>query len=207
MSRTTLLAAEAEQLAARAQVAYRWLTRVQQWSDTSRLGSRIKIRVFDRSGPGPLGGASVNGLVMNLSYLRDDVPLSSGTLAHELCHIQDARQGTPNSLPGFITEGRGLTNGFTYRKSLGYPPQPYDRGLAATVVQLTNEQIKAVVTRLEIGGIQTALIGTLHSDASTTSTWKLSMNCRKVTVKKPSASRCTSCPPLRCSTPALSYGL
>jgi len=162
LASTTLLAPEAQQIAARAQAAYRWLSGVQQWSDTSRLASHIKIRVIDRSGPGPLGAAGVNSLVMSPSYLRDDVPLSSGTLAHELCHIQDARQGKPNSLPGFITEGRGLTNGFMYRKSLGYPPQRYDRGLAATIVHLTPEQIKVVVTRLESGDVPGAANGALE---------------------------------------------
>jgi hypothetical protein len=141
-----------EKIAARVAAAYSWLKQTQRWPDPARVDRPLRVHL--RETPGLLGIAGGGSFSINISYLKSNVALSSGTLAHELCHIQDNRELGKGRLPGFLTEGRGLTNGFMYRKSLGYPPQPYDRSLARGLLTYNRQQVVTVVTRLEPGDLK-----------------------------------------------------
>lgn len=142
-------AAERRAIAAKVQAAYAWVARTQAWPDAGPLARPIEVRLTAR--PNVLGTATDNVITIGLDYLREDPALAQGTLAHELCHIQDRRQAHPARVPGFIAEGRGLTNGFLYRKHLGSPPQPYDRALARAIAGFTPREVAAVMDNLQPG--------------------------------------------------------
>ncbi|MCI3134313.1 hypothetical protein [Phenylobacterium aquaticum] len=151
VGRAELGTGEAEAIAGRVQAAYDWVARTQAWPDAAPLSAPLQVTVAET--PGVLGVAMKDRFKVGLAYLRSDPVLSAGTLAHELTHIQDRREVRPSGVPGFIAEGRGLTDGFMYRRSLGYPPQPYDRSLARAIAGYTAADAAAVLDDLSPGDL------------------------------------------------------
>lgn len=149
---TPVSAAEQRAIVAKVRAAYAWVARTQAWPDARPLSAPLEVRLTAR--PDVLGTATDDVITIGLDYIRSDPALSQGTLAHELCHIQDRRQARPARVPGFIAEGRGLTNGFAYRRSLGLPPQPYDRGLARAITGFTPAEVAAVMADLAPGSLR-----------------------------------------------------
>ncbi|WP_304186509.1 hypothetical protein [Phenylobacterium aquaticum] len=142
LSQADLGPEEAQAISGRVAAAYDWVARIQAWPDPAPLAAPLRVVVADT--PGLLGVAIDNSFKVGLDYLRSDPDLSQGTLAHELTHIQDRREARPAGVPGFIAEGRGLTDGFMYRRSLGQPPQPYDRALARAILGYTAQDAAEV---------------------------------------------------------------
>jgi hypothetical protein len=116
--------------------AYAFVESAASWSRRDRLRARpLQFRLLDGSMRG-LGYAEGRDLmVMRDEYM--DRPLSEGTLAHELTHIQDARQLAGRRLPSFIAEGRALAIGHAYRIALGQEKGDYDRRMAASAASFT----------------------------------------------------------------------
>lgn len=133
--------------------AWAWLLATQQWPDTRRLDVPLNVKVIDR--PGFLGAAGPGYFKFALGsrVLLEQPQLVRGTIAHELCHVQDRLQVGDGTQPGFISEGRGLTNGFAYRKSLGFAPQPYDRAMARSISGYSPADVREVVSRLARGNL------------------------------------------------------
>ena len=77
-----------------------WLSCGPNRCSSAFLGSALKVLGYAQG---------ANLMVMKDEYM--DNPLSEGTLAHELTHIQDARQSKGNRLPSYMLEGRALTIG------------------------------------------------------------------------------------------------
>jgi hypothetical protein len=140
---------DARNISDKVEAAYTWLTRTQQWRDERPLNKPILVHVVSNINRYPAGAYS--DVEIGLDYLKSNPNLAEGTIANELCHIQDQRELVGSTQPDFITEGRGLTNGFMYRKSLGIPPQSYDRDLAGAVIHYTPAQVAEVVNRLASG--------------------------------------------------------
>ena len=102
---------------------YAFITKQADWKNPGIVWAKpLRFRL--------LGGAlNVLGYAQgpNLMVMRDDYldkPLSEGTLAHELTHIQDLRQLQGKKLPSYLLEGRALTIGNAYRMSVGRPRLP-----------------------------------------------------------------------------------
>ncbi len=100
-----------------------------------------------------------NLMVMKDSYMEN--PLSEGTLAHELTHIQDFRQLRGKRMPSFMFEGRALTIGQAYRVHLGQAPGDYDRQMARSAVGFTAEQAMALLDNYNAHGWDNQAIGTV----------------------------------------------
>lgn len=124
-------------IAGRVLRAYAFSAGQSSWRDPNPLWAKpLRFRLLEGSLK-VLGYAEgPNLMVMRDSYLDD--PLSEGTLAHELTHIQDLRQLRGGKLPGFLLEGRALTIGRAYRASLGQPENHYDRRMAGSAVRFTS---------------------------------------------------------------------
>ncbi len=129
-------AARCKAIAARVLKAFDFVATRSGWQDPAPLrakplrfrllGGKLKVLGYAK---GP------DLMVMKDAYLDD--PLSEGTLAHELTHVQDFRQLKGARLPSFLLEGRALTNGHAYRMSLGQGPNVYDRQMAGSALRFT----------------------------------------------------------------------
>lgn len=100
----------------------------------------------------------------DLMVMRDDYldnPLSEGTLAHELTHIQDLRQLRGSKLPSFLLEGRALTIGHDYRMSLGQPENEYDRRMAGSALRFTSKNAEELLKEYRGKGWDNQAIGTV----------------------------------------------
>lgn len=126
-------------IAERVRKAYEFDMKQEEWSNKELLyKTPLQIRVVEGLKSKILGYAKgPNLFVVRDEYL--DNPLSEGTLAHELTHIQDARQLRGKKLPSFFAEGRALTNGHNYRMSLGQPQNEYDHNMAKSAMRFTSE--------------------------------------------------------------------
>jgi hypothetical protein len=100
-----------------------------------------------------------NLMVMKDAYM--DNPLSEGTLAHELTHIQDLRQLRGKRLPSFMLEGRALTIGQAYRLHIGQQPGDYDRQMARSAANFTSEQAVQLLDNYNAHGWDNQAIGTV----------------------------------------------
>ena len=114
------------------------------------LGGNLKVLGYAQ---GP------NLMVMKDDYL--DKPLSEGTLAHELTHIQDLRQLKGKRLPSFMLEGRALTIGKTYRMFLGQGPNSYDQQMAGSAMRFTSAQAEQLLNEYRGKGWNNQAIGTV----------------------------------------------
>lgn len=152
--------ARCKAIAARALKAYAFISGKAAWANPGilrakplefrLLGGELKILGYAK---GP------NLMVMKDSYL--DEPLSEGTLAHELTHIQDLRQLQGRRLPSFLLEGRALTIGNAYRMSIGQPPNGYDRQMAGSAVRFTAAQAEELLNEYRGQGWNNQAIGTV----------------------------------------------
>lgn len=129
-----------------------WLIESQQWSDTAPL-ERQPVQVRLLADPNALSGGTGRGFSMAIDRLHSKPELTLGTFAHELTHVQDRREAGHGTIPGFITEGRALLNGFAYRKAHGQSFLDYDRGLAHSIASYTPQQMKEVVYRMKRGDV------------------------------------------------------
>ena len=98
-------------------------------------------------------------MVMKDDYL--DKPLSEGTLAHELTHIQDLRQLKGKRLPSFMLEGRALTIGKAYRTFLGQEPNGYNQQMAGSAMRFTSGQAEQLLNEYRGQGWNNQAIGTV----------------------------------------------
>ena len=114
------------------------------------LGGNLKVLGYAQ---GP------NLMVMKDDYL--DKPLSEGTLAHELTHIQDLRQLKGKRLPSFMLEGRALTIGKAYRTFLGQEPNSYDQQMAGSAVRFSAAQAEELLNEYRGQGWNNQAIGTV----------------------------------------------
>ena len=114
------------------------------------LGGNLKVLGYAQ---GP------NLMVMKDDYL--DKPLSAGTLAHELTHIQDLRQLKGNRLPSFMLEGRALTIGKAYRTFLGQEPNSYDQQMAGSAMRFSAAQAEQLLNEYRGKGWNNQAIGTV----------------------------------------------
>lgn len=146
-------------IAARVVNAYAFAARQANWRDEHRLRTKpLQIRLLGGS-MRTLGYAEgANLMVVRDEYL--DNPLSEGTLAHELTHIQDARQLRGRRLPSFIAEGRALTIGHAYRMALGQERNNYDGRMAASAATFTANDAGKLLRDYEGGGWDNQAIGT-----------------------------------------------
>jgi len=100
----------------------------------------------------------------NLMVVRDeylDDPLSEGTLAHELTHIQDARQLLGRTrLPSFLAEGRALVIGHAYRMALGQRENSYDARMAASAATFSAEDAGRLLRDYRGAGWDNKAVGT-----------------------------------------------
>lgn len=114
------------------------------------LGGNLKVLGYAQ---GP------NLMVMKDDYL--DKPLSEGTLAHELTHIQDLRQLKGKRLPSFMLEGRALTIGKAYRVFLGQEPNSYDQQMAGSAMKFSSAQAEPLLNEYRGQGWNNQAIGTV----------------------------------------------
>lgn len=151
--------ARCETVAARVLKVYAFLEQREGWQNKAPLRAKpLQFRLVQNLKV--LGYAKgPNLMVMKDVYLDD--PLSEGTLAHELTHIQDFRQLKGVPLPSFLLEGRALTNGQAYRMSLGQEPNRYDRQMAASAVRFTAAQADVLLDDDKGRGWDNQAIGTV----------------------------------------------
>lgn len=133
-------------IAERVRKAYAYDSQQECWKDQGPLfKNTLRIRVVDSIKSKILGYAQGQNLfVVRDSYLDDE--LSEGTLAHELTHIQDARQLKGGKMPSFISEGRALTNGHNYRISLGQKNSDYDFQMAKSAMNFSSADAEEVLS-------------------------------------------------------------
>ncbi len=151
--------ARCQAVAARIAKVYAFLEQREGWKNPALLRAKpLQFRLVQ--GLKVLGYAQgPNLMVMKDAYLDD--PLSEGTLAHELTHIQDFRQLQGAKLPSFLLEGRALTNGQAYRASLGQGPNRYDSQMAGSAVRFTAAQANVLLDDERGKGWDNQAIGTV----------------------------------------------
>lgn len=147
-------------IAERVRKAYMFDSQQEGWRNQDLLyKTALKIRVVESIKSGVLGYAQgPNLFVVQDDYLDD--PLSEGTLAHELTHIQDARQLKGGKLPSFILEGRALTNGHKYRMSIGQEQNQYDRAMANSAMRFSSKDAEEILSQFQDKGWDMQAIGT-----------------------------------------------
>ena len=141
--------------------AFAFVTERAAWKDRSLLTARpLKFTVLGDATLKVLGYAQGPDLmVMKDAYM--DNPLSEGTLAHELTHIQDFRQLRGKRMPSFMFEGRALTIGQAYRIHVGQAPGDYDRQMARSAAGFTAEQAMELLENYRGHGWNNQAIGTV----------------------------------------------
>ncbi|MBX9771777.1 MAG: hypothetical protein K2X29_10420 [Candidatus Obscuribacterales bacterium] len=123
----------------RVRKAYSFVAKEEGWSNPELLYKNpLKVRLVQGFKSNILGFARGPNLFVVRDEYMDD-PLSEGTLAHELTHIQDARQLKGSKEPSFFAEGRALTNGHNYRIALGQDQNQYDMNMAKSAMRFTSE--------------------------------------------------------------------
>lgn len=154
-------AARCKAIAGRVLKTYAFVTERAAWKDKSILTARpLQFALVGDGAIKVLGYAKgPNHMVMKDSYM--DQPLSEGTLAHELTHIQDLRQLKGHRLPSFMLEGRALTIGQAYRVHVGQAPGDYDRQMARSAVGFTAEKAAELLDNYSAHGWDNQAIGTV----------------------------------------------
>lgn len=147
--------------AARLLEAYAFVAERYAWKDKATLTAKpLQFALVPPSEIKVLGYASgPNLMVMGDKYMDD--PLSEGTLAHEVAHIQDLRQLKGKKLPSFMLEGRALTVGQAYRLQVGQKVGDYDRNMARSAVGFTAEQAMELLENYRGHGWNNQAIGTV----------------------------------------------
>jgi hypothetical protein len=146
---------------ARVMRSFNFVTERAGWKDRGLLTAQpLKFAVLGDPALKVLGYAQgPNLMVMKDAYM--DNPLSEGTLAHELAHIQDFRQLRGKRMPSFMFEGRALTLGQAYRVHIGQPLGDYDRQMARSAVGFTPEGALALLENYQGRGWDNQAIGTV----------------------------------------------
>lgn len=146
---------------ARMMKAFAFVTERAAWKDQGLLTARpLKFVVLGDPTLKVLGYAQgPNLMVMKDAYM--DNPLSEGTLAHELTHIQDIRQLRGKRMPSFMFEGRALTIGQAYRLHVGQKPGDYDRQMARSAATFTAGQAMELLENYRGHGWNNQAIGTV----------------------------------------------
>jgi hypothetical protein len=141
--------------------SYAFVTERAGWKDRSLLTAQpLKFSVLGDPALKVLGYAQgQNLMVMKDAYM--DNPLSEGTLAHELAHIQDFRQLKGKRMPSFMFEGRALTIGQAYRVSIGQALGDYDRQMAQSAVGFTSDGALALLENYQGRGWDNQAVGTV----------------------------------------------
>jgi len=141
--------------------AFAFVTEAAAWKDRALLTAQpLKFSVLGDPALKVLGYAQgPNLMVMKDAYM--DNPLSEGTLAHELAHIQDFRQLRGQRMPSFMFEGRALTIGQAYRVHIGQPLGDYDRQMARSAATFTPEQAIALLENYRGRGWDNQAVGTV----------------------------------------------
>ena len=150
-----------EWIAERVERAFVFASEQESWQDEALLwAAPLEVRVVESIASGALGYAQGQNLfVVAYEYLDD--PLSEGTLAHELSHIQDARQLRGATLPSFLLEGRALTNGHGYRMWLGQEQTSYDERMAESAAGFTAADAESILDKVRDAGWNMQAMGTL----------------------------------------------
>lgn len=148
-------------IVARVMKAFAFVAERSAWKDRGPLTARpLQFALVGNEATNLLGYAQgPNMMVMKDSYL--DQPLSEGTLAHELGHIQDFRQLRGKRLPSFLLEGRALVIGQAYRLHIGQSPGDYDRKMAHSAVTFTAERAMELLDNYGGHGWDNQAIGTV----------------------------------------------
>lgn len=147
--------------AARVMKAFVFVTERAGWKNRDLLTARpLRFSVLGDSALGILGYAQGPDLMVMKDAYMDD-PLSEGTLAHELTHIQDLRQLRGRRLPSFMLEGRALTIGQAYRLHVGQKPGDYDRQMARSAATFTADQAMELLENYRGHGWNNQAIGTV----------------------------------------------
>jgi len=146
---------------ARVMKTFAFVTERAAWKDKAVLTAQpLRFAVLGDPALKVLGYAQgPNLMVMKDAYM--DNPLSEGTLAHELTHIQDLRQLRGKRLPSFMLEGRALTIGQAYRMHIGQKPGDYDRQMARSAATFSAEQAMALLENYRGHGWNNQAIGTV----------------------------------------------
>ena len=147
-------------IAERVRRAYQYDFQKEGWSQPGLLWTQpLALRVVHDSESRVLGYAIGGDLfVVRDSYLDDC--LSEGTLAHELTHIQDARQLGIGKLPSWLLEGRALVNGHNYRISKGQKEDSFDRMVARSAINCSVADAQEVLDHFQDGSLKMQNIGT-----------------------------------------------
>ncbi len=163
--------ARCKAIAGRVLKAFAFVADRAAWRDRGILTARpLQFALVGDSANNVLGYAKgPNLMVMKDSYM--DQPLSEGTLAHELAHIQDFRQLRGRRMPSFMFEGRALTIGQAYRVHVGQSPGDYDRQMARSAVGFTAERAMELLDNYRAHGWDNQAIGTVVVEYMRTS-WK-----------------------------------
>jgi hypothetical protein len=154
-------AARCKGIVTRALKAYTFVADRAAWKDRPLLTAHhLEFALVGDNAINVLGYAKgPNLMVMKDSYM--DNPLSEGTLAHELTHIQDFRQLRGQKMPSFMFEGRALTIGQAYRLNVGQAAGDYDRQMASSAARFTSEQAAALMDNYSGRGWDNQAIGTV----------------------------------------------
>jgi hypothetical protein len=141
---------QGKQILDRVNAAYAFDRGVAQWRSDRLLYPPLTVKVLGAAslaGQNLLGEARGHDLfVVALDYLSQ--PLSEGTLAHELTHIQDGRNlgqlGT-GRIPHYVLEGRALLIGHAYRQSRGLTDHDYDRKVTASLAKVNANDVRQII--------------------------------------------------------------
>jgi hypothetical protein len=147
-------------IAARALKAFDFAAEAAGWTGREALRARpLQFRLLGGSMKGLGYAEGRNLMVVRDEYLDD--PLSEGTLAHELTHIQDARQLLGRTrLPSFLAEGRALVIGHAYRMALGQRENSYDARMAASAATFSAEDAGRLLRDYRGAGWDNQAVGT-----------------------------------------------
>lgn len=140
--------------------AYRFDNEQEEWQNQDLLWNfPLEIRILNiMKGNDYAVSVGQSLLIIADDYLDNE--LSQGTFAHELTHIQDARQLKGGKIPNFLLEGRALTNGHNYRMHLKQALNDYDYKMAYTIAHFTPNDAKEVLSHHERSSWQMETMGT-----------------------------------------------
>ncbi len=150
-------AAEGRTLARRVERAFKWDERKEKWRDPASLKPQVTVNVlskdaftrFTGDSTGSIAGVTTGPdvFVVPDRVLRGVSANDETTMAHELAHIQDFREGGAalEQVPIYLQEGKAYVLGDQYPASLGLR-DGHLASVSRTLGQLTAHDAQTVLT-------------------------------------------------------------
>ncbi len=157
VSDTRVSATAGRALATRIERAYKWDERKEKWRDAAPLRPQVTVEVlstaafsrFTGDRTGSIAGVTTgpNLFVMPERALTQVSSVDENTIAHELAHVQDFREGGRglDQVPIYLQEGKAYVLGDQYPATLGLRDD-HLAGVSRTLGRLTAHDAQTVLT-------------------------------------------------------------